>query len=69
LENLDFESKLEAAQKIMERLMDPDIPLEEGVKLYKEGMTLLKEAGEILEKAKLEIETIEKEMIEEGEGA
>jgi len=64
LETLDFESKVEAAKKIMEQLMDPEIPLEKSVKLYKEGMALLKEAGEILEKAKLEVETIEKEQIE-----
>ena len=63
----DFESKVEAARKIMDRLMDPEIPLQESVKLYKEGMALLKEAGEILEKAKLEVETIEKEMIENDE--
>ena len=64
METLDFESKVEAAKKIMEQLMDPEIPLEKSVKLYKEGMALLKEAGEILEKAKLEVETIEKEQIE-----
>ncbi len=63
----DFESKLEAAKKVMDRLMDPEIPLQESVKLYKEGMALLKEAGEMLEKAKLEVETIEKEMIENDE--
>ena len=60
-EHLDFESKVEAAKKIMEQLMDPEIPLEKSVKLYKEGMALLKEAGEILENAKIEVETIEKE--------
>jgi len=67
LEQPDFESRVEAAKKIMEKLMDPQIPLEESVKLYKEGMALLKEAGEILEKAKLEVETIEKEQIDGGE--
>ena len=66
-EQNDFESKVEAAKKIMDRLMDPEIPLQESVKLYKEGMRLLKEAGEILENAKLEVETIEKEMIENEE--
>ena len=64
MEKYDFETKVEAAKKIMEKLMDPEIPLEESVKLYKEGMALLKEAGEILEKAKLEVETIEKEEID-----
>ena len=64
MEKLDFESKVEAAKKIMEQLMDPEIPLEKSVKLYKEGMALLKEAGEILEKAKIEVETVEKEEID-----
>ena len=66
-EQNDFESKVEAAKKIMERLMDPDIPLQESVKLYKQGMVLLKEAGKILEEAKLEVETIEKEQIDDLE--
>ncbi|HIP60811.1 MAG TPA: exodeoxyribonuclease VII small subunit [Campylobacterales bacterium] len=60
---LGFEERVEAAKKIMEQLMDPEIPLEKSVKLYKEGMELLKEAGKILEKAKIEVETIEKEEI------
>ncbi|WP_456382524.1 exodeoxyribonuclease VII small subunit [Hydrogenimonas sp.] len=64
MEKYDFETKVEAAKKIMEKLMDPEIPLEESVKLYREGMALLKEAGEILEKAKIEVETIEKEEID-----
>ena len=67
MEKLDFESRVEAAKKIMEQLMDPQIPLEKSVRLYKEGMALLKEAGEILEKAKLEVETIEKASIDGDE--
>ncbi len=63
----DFESRIEAAKKIMEQLMDPEIPLQKSVKLYKEGMALLKEAGKILEEAKLEVETIEKSQIDETE--
>ncbi|WP_456401614.1 exodeoxyribonuclease VII small subunit [Hydrogenimonas sp.] len=62
-----FEERVEAAKKIMEQLMEPDIPLEKSVKLYKEGMRLLKEAGKILEEAKIEIETIERSEIENGE--
>jgi exodeoxyribonuclease VII small subunit len=62
----NFESRVEAAKKIMEQLMDPEIPLEKSVKLYKEGMRLLKEAGEILEKAQIEVETIEKSDIDDG---
>jgi len=62
-----FEERVEAAKKIMEQLMDPEIPLEKSVKLYKEGMELLKEAGKILEEAKLEVDTIEKEEIDSEE--
>ena len=60
---IGFEEKVELAKKIMEQLMDPQIPLQKSIKLYKEGIKLLKEAEEILEKAKLEVETIEKEQI------
>ena len=62
-----FEERVEAVKKIMEQLMDPEIPLEKSVKLYKEGMELLKEAGKILEEAKLEVDTIEKEEIDPEE--
>ena len=64
VKELGFEERVEAAKKIMEQLMDPEIPLEKSVKLYKEGMALLKEAGKILEEAKIEVETIEKEAID-----
>lgn len=59
----DFEAKLERAKKILDQLVDPEIPLEKSVKLYKEGMATLKEAQAMIEAAKLEIETIEKEEI------
>ncbi len=65
--DMNFEEKIEAAKKIMEELMDPEIPLEKGVRLYKEGMKLLKEASEILEAAKIEVETIEKSEVDIGE--
>ena len=60
---LGFEERVDVAKKIMEQLMNPEIPLEKSVKLYKEGMKALKEAGKILEEAKLEVETIEKEQV------
>ena len=64
---LGFEERVDVAKKIMEQLMDPEIPLEKSVKLYKEGIKALKEAGKILEEAKLEVETIEKEEIDPEE--
>lgn len=56
----DFEERLEKAKKILDELMKQDITLAKSVELYQEGMKLLKEAQELLEKAKTEIEYIEK---------
>lgn len=57
----DFEERLEKAKKILDELMKQDITLAKSVELYQEGMKLLKEAQELLEKAKIQIEHIEKQ--------
>lgn len=54
----DFEGRLEAAKKILEKLMDPELTLEESVKAYKEGTRALKEAQRMLEEAKMQVEKI-----------
>lgn len=51
----NFEDKLMRADKILERLNDENISLEESVKLHKEGKKLLGEAAKILQNAKLTI--------------
>jgi exodeoxyribonuclease VII small subunit len=60
LENENFEEKLESAKKILEKLMDPQITLEDGVKFYKEGIKELDEATKLLESAKLTIKDYQK---------
>jgi exodeoxyribonuclease VII small subunit len=40
--------------------MDPEITLEQSVKLYEEGLKTIKEAQVMIEDAKLKVETIEK---------
>jgi len=57
----EFEKSLERAKKILEELMESDIPLKKSLELYKEGMEELGKAQKILEEAKLEIEVIQKE--------
>ena len=57
----DFEERLKKAKEILDELMKQDITLAKSVDLYKEGMKLLKEAQELLEKAKIQIEHIEKQ--------
>ncbi len=55
-----FEQKLEESKKILNRLMDPAITLEESLKLYEEGLTQIKDAQKMIEEAKVKIQTIEK---------
>ncbi len=54
----DFEKKLENAKEILKKLNDPEVTLYDAMKYYKEGVKLLEEASEMIEKAKLEIEEI-----------
>ena len=55
---VDFESRLEKAKAILEKLMDPEITLESSVKAYEEGMKELKAAQQMLENAQLKVMNI-----------
>jgi len=54
----DFETRLDNAKMILEKLMDPEITLDASIKAYEEGIQELKTAQEMLEKAHLRIEQI-----------
>jgi len=54
----DFEKKIEKSKEILDKLMDPEISLDNSMKLYKEGFKELKEANKMLELAKLEFEEL-----------
>ena len=54
----DFEEKIEKSKEILDKLMDPEISLDNSMKLYKEGIKELKEANKMLELAKLEFEEL-----------
>ncbi len=54
----EFETKLDNAKMVLERLMDPEIALDASIKAYEEGMKELKSAQEMLEKAQLRVEKI-----------
>ena len=60
LKQKTFEEKLEHSKELLEKLMDPEITLEESIKLYEEGLKTLKEAQKLIEDAKLKMETISK---------
>ena len=54
-----FEEKIQNAKKILDKLMQQDITLEESLKAYEEGISQLKEASKMLEEAKLKITQIQ----------
>jgi exodeoxyribonuclease VII small subunit len=59
MKNESFEEKLEHSKALLEKLMKPDITLEESVKLYEEGLTTIKEAQKLIEEAKIKVSVIE----------
>ena len=54
-QELTLEESFERLDELVEKLEDRDIPLEESFRIYKEGMDLLKKAGE-------KIDLVEKKM-------
>ena len=62
-----FEEKLEHSKEILQKLMDPEITLEKSVGLYEEGIEEIKSAQKMIEEAKVKIETIEKNEMEDSE--
>jgi len=59
MKNETFEEKLEYSKELLEKLMNPEITLEESVKLYEEGLKNIKEAQKLIEEAKTKITVIE----------
>ena len=58
VEEKSFESRLEEAKQILEKLMNPELTLEESVRAYEAGTKALKEAQKILEDARDQVEKI-----------
>ena len=55
---IDFESSLKELEKIVEKLEDDDINLEDSVKSFEKGMTLVKECQKQLQSAELKIKKL-----------
>ena len=58
MENLNFEEKIKKSKEILEKLMDPEITLENSVNYYKEGLKELQEAQKLLDEAKIAFEEV-----------
>jgi len=59
MKNRTFEEKLIYSKELLEKLMNPEITLEESVKLYEEGLKNIKDAQKLIEKAKVKVTVIE----------
>lgn len=55
---LSFEEAYSALEKISEKLNGSDLPLDEAINLYEEGIKLSKYCADALETAKQRIETL-----------
>lgn len=53
-----FENKMTNAKAILEKLMDPALPMNESVKAYEEGMKELRAAETMLQNAQMQIQII-----------
>jgi exodeoxyribonuclease VII small subunit len=60
-----FEGRLDRLKEIVERLERGDLPLEEGVSLYKEGLGLAKSCGKQLEEARHEVRIVSEGLVKE----
>ena len=67
MKNETFEEKLEHSKELLEKLMNPEITLEESVKLYEEGLKNIKEAQKLIEEAKTKITVIEQSSQNSGD--
>ncbi len=52
-EEISFEEKITKAKELLEKLSNPQITLNESMKLYNEGLKELETAQKLLEEAKL----------------
>jgi exodeoxyribonuclease VII small subunit len=55
-----FEERLENSKEILNQLMNPEITLEESLRLYEDGLKQIKLAQKMIEEAKVKIKTIQK---------
>ena len=56
-----FENNILKAQKLLEKLIDPEITLSNSVEIYKDGIKELEEAQKLLDDAKLEFQELSKQ--------
>lgn len=64
---LTFEKRLDRLGEIVDRLERGDLPLEDGVALYKEGLELARACGAQLEHARNDVKIVSEGLVREFE--
>ena len=66
MKNETFERKLEHSKELLQKLMNPEITLEDALKVYQEGLEEITKAQKLIEDAKLKIQTINQQEQQDG---
>ncbi|MGD9901429.1 MAG: exodeoxyribonuclease VII small subunit [Spirochaetales bacterium] len=61
---MSFETKMKELEKIVNRLESPEMGIDEGVKLFDDGIVLAKECYELLNASKGKVTMLSKELDE-----
>ena len=64
---MTFEDRLKSLKTIVEKLERGDLPLEEGVELYKQGLSLAQACSRQLETARHEVKIVSEGLVREFE--
>jgi exodeoxyribonuclease VII small subunit len=57
-----LEESLRRLEEIVDRLEKGEVPLEESIALYEEGLTIARSCAEALQKAELRVKTLAKDL-------
>lgn len=58
---LSFEESIHRLEEVVERLENGDVPLEQAIQLFEEGMILAKQCNQTLEQVEQQVEILMKE--------
>jgi exodeoxyribonuclease VII small subunit len=63
MSDMSFEEKLAKTKEILSELSNPEITMEQSLKLHKEGMKIVKQAQTQLDTARLQYEEFDKDKL------
>ena len=64
---VSYDETFNKLEKIVDKMSDGDIPLEEGLKLFEDGMSLINNCNETLSYAELKVKKLRKKLISDSD--